>query len=172
MYGSKIFPAYETEYIARTTNYGTSWSQSVLNDTGMFIAGAKLLIQSNWYLAGGDYSGPFRPVILHTTNGGAIGIQPVSTEIPVQFSLSQNYPNPFNPVTNIKFQIPKSSFVKLAVYDLLGREVTTLVNGQLKPGTYKADWDAFNFPSGVYFYKLVVGENTNNGGGFVETKKM
>jgi len=65
------------------------------------------------------------------------------------------------------------SNVKLVIYDLLGREVATLVNEELRPGTYEADWDGSNYSSGVYFYKLVVGDpSTGSGRGFVETKKM
>ncbi|HEY3250525.1 MAG TPA: T9SS type A sorting domain-containing protein, partial [Ignavibacteria bacterium] len=81
------------------------------------------------------------------------------------FNLYQNYPNPFNPATNISFALPKSSFVKLVVYDILGREIAVLVNEQLKPGTYEIQWDSKNFSSGVYIYKLAAGE-------FVNTKKM
>ncbi len=96
-----------------------------------------------------------------------IGIDPVSSEIPSQFSLSQNYPNPFNPATKIKFAIPfgYSSQTILSVYDILGREVAVLVNEQLRPGKYEVDWDASAFPSGVYFYKLVLSD-------IKETKKM
>lgn len=94
-----------------------------------------------------------------------IGIQTTSTEIPNKFSLSQNYPNPFNPVTNITFDLPKESFVKLKIYDALGKEISILANQDLKAGSYKIDWDASNYPSGVYFYKLEAGS-------FVESKKM
>ncbi len=94
-----------------------------------------------------------------------IGIIPVSNQIPDRFSLSQNYPNPFNPNTVIKFQVTSLSDVKIAVFDILGREVATLVNEQLQPGTYEVDWDGSNFSSGVYYYKLSAGD-------FVETKKM
>ncbi|MCX6165042.1 MAG: M28 family peptidase [Ignavibacteriae bacterium] len=80
------------------------------------------------------------------------------------FKLYQNYPNPFNPSTNIKFQIPKNCFVSLKVYDLLGKEVETLVNGNYSQGTYEVVWDAKNFPSGLYFYRLQAGE-------YSETKK-
>jgi hypothetical protein len=108
-------------------------------------------------------------------NGFIIGVEPVSTEIPAQFVLHQNYPNPFNPVTKIKFSLPNPSKggaynVRLVVYDILGREVATLIpplrGGEegLKPGTYETEWDAANFPSGVYFYKLI----TDN---YSETKK-
>jgi len=94
-----------------------------------------------------------------------VGIQPISNEIPNQFSLSQNYPNPFNPNTVISFQLAVNSFAMLKVYDLLGREVATLVNEQLQPGTYEVDWDGNGFASGVYYYKLAAGDYT-------ETKKM
>ncbi len=98
-------------------------------------------------------------------NTGTIGINTISSEIPNHFSLSQNYPNPFNPATNFEFQIPKTGFVNLTIYDATGREVAILVNGEMKPGAYKADWDASNFVSGVYFYKLSAGD-------FSETRKM
>jgi subtilisin-like proprotein convertase family protein len=94
-----------------------------------------------------------------------VGIQNTSNKIPKEITLSQNYPNPFNPTTNIKFDIPKSSYVKLTIYDALGREVETLVNEELKAGTYHADWSASNYTSGVYFYTLSAGD-------FVESKKM
>jgi len=86
------------------------------------------------------------------------------------FSLGQNYPNPFNPVTKIRFDIPsnekrETSNVKLVIYDLLGREIATLVNGRYKPGTYEVNWDAANYPSGIYFYTLTSGN-------FSDTKKM
>ena len=95
----------------------------------------------------------------------SIGIKPISSDIPKDFSLSQNYPNPFNPSTKIQFDIPKSSFVKLVIYDIIGREVATLVNEELKAGIYETGWNAVNYSSGVYFYKLVTD-------GFTETKKM
>jgi N-acetylneuraminic acid mutarotase len=99
------------------------------------------------------------------TNPAVIGITAISTEVPGSFSLSQNYPNPFNPNSKIKFQIAKLSNVKLVVIDILGREVTTLVNENVKPGTYEVDFDGSKFSSGVYFYKL----QTES---FSETKKM
>lgn len=94
-----------------------------------------------------------------------IGIEPISSTMPAQFKLYQNHPNPFNPVTDIKFDITKSTNVKLTVVNLLGQEVEILVNQNLVAGSYTADWNASNFASGVYFYKLVAGE-------FVDVKKM
>ena len=95
----------------------------------------------------------------------SIGITTISTEIPRDFSLSQNYPNPFNPSTNIRYDLPKNGFVKLVVFDELGREIETLVNEKQTTGTYEATFNATQYPSGVYFYKL----QTEN---FSETKKM
>jgi hypothetical protein len=95
----------------------------------------------------------------------SIGIQPISSEIPVKFALYQNYPNPFNPVTQIKFNIAKSGNAKITIYDAIGRQITKLLDEQLTPGTYRADWDASNYPSGVYFYKLTTEYYT-------QTKKM
>jgi len=97
--------------------------------------------------------------------GNPIGIININSEIPNKFSLGQNYPNPFNPTTNIRYDLPKNSFVKLVVFDALGREVSTLVNETLQPGTYSVDWNASEYTSGVYFYRLTTGN-------FVETKKM
>jgi len=102
---------------------------------------------------------------VYNSNSTPIGITPISSEVPYGYKLLQNYPNPFNPRTIIGFQLTVNSFAKLTVYDLLGREVTTLVNEQLKPGTYEVDWNAANFPSGVYYYRL----STD---GFTETRKM
>lgn len=95
----------------------------------------------------------------------AIGIQQIGNEIPEKFVLEQNYPNPFNPVTKVKFQLPKVSFVTLKIFDILGREFETLLNKQLNPGIYEASLDASGYPSGIYFYKLETRE-------FTETRKM
>jgi hypothetical protein len=104
------------------------------------------------------------------TEGGTlseiiIGINQVSSEVPGNFSLNQNYPNPFNPVTKIKFDIPRSSNVKLEVFDIMGKTVSTLLNGYLSAGIYETDFDGSNLSSGTYFYRI----NTE---GFTATKKM
>ena len=80
--------------------------------------------------------------------------------MPTEFALSQNYPNPFNPATNLEFRIPVSGFVRLSIYDVLGRELAVLVNGELRPGIYTVRWDASAVPSGVYFYRLVTSEGS------------
>lgn len=98
--------------------------------------------------------------------GNFVGIQHTNTEVPQVYSLQQNYPNPFNPVTNIKFGLPKGSFVTLKIYDMLGREVASLINNMnMAAGNYTYDFNAMNVPSGIYFYKLSAGE-------FSDVKKM
>ena len=97
--------------------------------------------------------------------GFTTGIETVNPNVPDKFSLSQNYPNPFNPTTNIRFDIQKTSQVELKIYDVLGKEVQTLVNSQLSPGTYNVNFDAAKFATGVYFYTIKAGD-------FVSTKKM
>jgi hypothetical protein len=92
-----------------------------------------------------------------------------SQNFPGIFTLYQNYPNPFNPTTKIKYSIPVGTqhavSVQLKVYDILGREVATLVNKQQQPGNYEVEFNASNFASGVYFYQL-------RAGNFISTKKM
>lgn len=89
----------------------------------------------------------------------AVGVKKNDSEtIPIKFSLSQNYPNPFNPTTTIEYSVPSVEFVSLKIYDVLGREVATLINQSHKPGIYKTDWNATNFASGIYYYSL----RTNN----------
>jgi hypothetical protein len=98
------------------------------------------------------------------------GITNLNTGIPDKFSLYQNYPNPFNPVTKIRFEIPLSKggiqgVVSLKVFDITGREIQTLVNEKLNPGTYEVTFNGSNFASGIYYYSL----ETN---GYKQTKKM
>ena len=85
--------------------------------------------------------------------------------IPNEFSLFQNYPNPFNPVTNIEFALPKSAKVSLLVYNLLGENIATLLNEDKEAGFYDVQFDASNFSSGIYIFRLAAGD-------FIQTKKM
>ncbi|MFA5405041.1 MAG: T9SS type A sorting domain-containing protein [Ignavibacteria bacterium] len=98
-------------------------------------------------------------------NNIVIGINKSIAEIPGEYKLYQNYPNPFNPTTIIRFKIKDSRFTTLKIYDLLGKEIATLVSENLKPGEYEINFDASDITSGIYFYKLKSGD-------FSETKKM
>ncbi|NOS84288.1 MAG: T9SS type A sorting domain-containing protein, partial [Ignavibacteria bacterium] len=93
------------------------------------------------------------------------GIQQINEGVPGTFSLSQNYPNPFNPTTTIKFDITEESSVKVVIYDMLGREIYTLVNETMIAGSYKVDFNASDLASGTYFYRI-------NAGDFSDIKKM
>lgn len=169
-------------YMSRSTDGGNTWYDFVVSDRrfqprkifGSGYQGDFICMTSTrnklfpvWMA---NYSGKYQ---IWTTiiDINAIGIQKISSEVPKNFLLSQNYPNPFNPVTKIRFQVPPSKgsggmiLAHLAVFDVLGKEVTTLVNQQLFPGEYEVEWNALNYPSGVYYYRLISGE-------FSFTKKM
>ena len=107
---------------------------------------------------------------VHTTNGGdpvwLTAIEQISSEVPKEFRLYQNYPNPFNPVTNIKYQITKSKYVNLIVYDITGKKLIDLVNRKQNAGTYEVDFSGNGLSSGVYFYSLIVDSK------IIDTKKM
>jgi subtilisin family serine protease len=179
-------------YYRKSTNGGSTWSAftavnySAVNlDTFSFsIPGSANNTYVQYYFAAQDIALPTAKMSTLPAGGsginppgttapatkfqytvGIVGIEPASNEIPNVFKLYTNYPNPFNPVTKIKFDIAKNTNAKLLVYDVLGRVVETLVNGDIKAGRYEIDFDGYALSSGVYFYKLV----TND---FVDTKKM
>lgn len=111
-------------------------------------------------------TGPIAVDFMNTVlNNNPIGVNQYSSEVQKKYTLQQNYPNPFNPETKVRFNIPKEGFVKITVYDLLGKEVKVLVSNDLKAGSYVTDWNASGNPSGIYFYKL-------ESRGYIETKKM
>jgi hypothetical protein len=85
--------------------------------------------------------------------------------VPKEYALEQNYPNPFNPNTTIKFELPRASQVSLTVYDILGREVSVLVNDRRDAGVHEVEFDGSNLASGVYFYRMKAGD-------YVSTKRM
>jgi photosystem II stability/assembly factor-like uncharacterized protein len=135
-------------YIFRTTNGGYNWTKQAF--------GSNVSINYVHFLnSHTGYAGGYDGLIFKTTNGGSVFVGNISTQVPAAYSLSQNYPNPFNPSTNIKFEIPNSSDVKIAVYDLSGKEIETIVNEHLQAGTYQAVWDASKYSSGVYFYRII-----------------
>ncbi len=115
------------------------------------------------------YSG----TILHTTTGGVTTVKNNPTQLPNQFTLEQNYPNPFNPTTTISFSLPSKSFVSLKVFDIIGREVATIVSEEMSAGIHSRQWIASKMSSGIYFYRLqahpLSGGQT---GTYTETKKL
>jgi len=145
--------------ILKTTNAGQNWFQST-TPYGITFNSVSFADASTGFVAG-SYG-----VILKTTTGGqTVGISSNQNEIPDKFELGQNYPNPFNPSTVITYSLPFSSFTSLKVYNSLGKEIATLVNQKQSAGIYEVDFDAGNFASGVYIYRL---ESEK----FTETKQM
>ncbi|MBK9405161.1 MAG: T9SS type A sorting domain-containing protein [Ignavibacteria bacterium] len=145
--------------IYKTTNGGINWiQQSTINSN--FLNSVFFVNQNTGYIAG-EFG-----TLLKTTNGGLSFITSNSEIIPDNYKLYQNYPNPFNPVTTIKFQIPKLSKVNIRIYDLLGKEVNTLVNESLQSGEYEILFDGSKLTSGIYYYSLYSDEI------LFETKKL
>lgn len=134
------------------------------------VSPGTMTINGTFSQNGNEVSGSYSFNVYGTICSGnwgpiASSIENVNDDIPAFYFLSQNYPNPFNPVTKIRFGLPVGSFTKLVVYDLLGREVTTLVNKELHAGFYEISYNANWSSSGVYFIKL----QTKS---FVSLKKM
>jgi len=149
----------------RTTNGGDNWAYQV-PDTSFHI-GQYLFCDFVNSKKGWAYRNS--PTGIHTTTGGdtsfLTNIFSENTTIPKQFYLYQNYPNPFNPTTFISYELKTSSFITLRVFDLNGKEVTTLINKKQSAGSYTIEFNASSLSSGIYFYSLQTESYT-------ETKKM
>ncbi|OYV85093.1 MAG: hypothetical protein B7Z63_05985 [Ignavibacteriae bacterium 37-53-5] len=156
--GNNLFAGTHGGGVFISMNHGSSWRAV---NTGLTSMNVNALAVSGTTLLAG-------------TSGTGLWIRPVSemtpvrespVQIPATFSLAQNYPNPFNPTTAISYQLSAVSQVTLKVYDVLGREVATLVNEVQQMGTHEVRFDGSRMPSGVYFYRLEAGR-------FTETKKL
>lgn len=151
--------SYTPGRLIRTTNGGVNWaSVSQVGDSMLCVS---------FYDANIGWTSGMNGALLKTTSGGIVSVSQISSEIPNRFLLQQNYPNPFNPTTKINYEIKSSGFVSLKIFDLLGKEVASLVNEKQNAGSYTVNFDSFEFnlPSGIYFYTLKTD-------GFTETKKM
>ena len=146
--------------IISTTNGGNIWDEQI-SGVPNYLTSVRFTDSQNGWAVGKE------GMILKAIPGNVteIDVDNKEANIPTEFILFDNYPNPFNPVTTISFQIPKSSFISLKIYDVIGTEVATLVLENLPVGNYKYNWDAGNLASGVYFYRL---QSKN----FTSTKKM
>ncbi len=153
-------------------------------DSAKFLINGSMVYQWRWTagangtavpkkLAGSDFFGATATDEMYMDNFSynpnaswiVTGINEIGNAVPTEYTVSQNYPNPFNPVTKINFALPKSGLVTMKVYDILGKEVATLVNEVKNAGSYSVDFDGANLSSGMYFYKISVN-------GFSEVKKM
>lgn len=148
-----------TGRIHKTTNGGGNWNELQKVNNFSRVSSIYFTSENTGWAIGGNGA------ILKTTTGGNVFVEQISSVHPEYFYLKQNYPNPFNPITVIGFQLPVAGFISLKVFDINGREVSELVNGNLNAGEYKINFNGSALPSGVYYYKLT----SDN---FSETKKM
>ena len=146
-------------YFGGGTNYSSEYTapSGIYNNIGSGII----------YMYGAHFSWAIRNnggiTRVSLFRGGAV--RSISAEIPKAYGLEQNYPNPFNPATKIRFDLKKEAFTTIKVYDVLGREVAVIVNEQLHPGVYEADFDASSLSSGIYYYRISASD-------YSEVKKM
>jgi hypothetical protein len=156
--GGKIYSA-TAEGVLVSTNDGATW-----DDITGGIPG-----QSTWSLVitsnDNVYVGTFIDGVCRRLSSAITSVGETHNELPAETMLYNNYPNPFNPATVVRYQLPLASEVKLVVFDLLGREVSVLVDEKREAGIHEVKFDASHLPSGVYFYRLQAGN-------FVETKKL
>jgi photosystem II stability/assembly factor-like uncharacterized protein len=141
--------------IFKSTNTGVNW---VLQNSQVpwYLNDIHVLPGDSTGFAVGDFG-----TILKTTNGGLTSIETSNSTLPSGFTLFQNYPNPFNPVTKIQFVLPVAGYVSLKVFDITGRFVGEIVNGNLRAGLHQIDFNASHFSSGAYFYKLETKDYTD-----------
>ena len=141
-----------------STNNGDSWEKI---NSGLPIESLiySFIVNIDGYILAGTSMGIFRSL------EPVVSIEDITFDMPISFSLGQNYPNPFNPSTTIEFTLPKSENVELKVYNILGKEVATLVSNKLNQGNHTYTFDGMNLASGIYYYQLVAGD-------YREIKKM
>jgi len=165
MYGL-CFTSLNTGYIGsnrggiyKTTDSGYNWQRQNSGSSTSIIYSIDGLNDSILWASRGNGT------IINTTTGGQTGIENLNQLQPTNYKLYQNFPNPFNPETNIEFEIYKSGFTVIKIYNIIGKEINSLVNEYLRSGKYNLNFNTSGLTNGVYFYRLVVND-------FIETKKM
>ena len=143
----------------RTTNDGNTWTQQTLSPFTGTIQHLNFADTSRGWAVSSNGE------VLHYRPAGTVGVDLPGKGVPSSYSLEQNYPNPFNPTTQVRFEIGEGGFVSLKVYDLLGRQVATLAEGEMKSGSHTVSFDGSRLSSGMYFYVL-------RSGSFTATKKL
>ncbi|MGB9696339.1 MAG: T9SS type A sorting domain-containing protein [Ignavibacteria bacterium] len=132
-----------------STNFGQTW---LLKNQGLDCKIISALLKDNNYV----YAGTYTNSVWKRDLNDIISVKNISSITPIEFRLYQNYPNPFNAKTNIKFDLKEPGYIRIMVFDMLGRIVASLVEQQLNSGSYIIHWDATNIPSGIYYYCLSV----------------
>lgn len=136
--------------LRRTTDFGQTWT--VVSTAGLSNGAFEDLAWKNGYLFG--VRGVGQSGVWRIQLSGTVGVDETDTPLPRDIALDQNFPNPFNPATTITYHLPSSGVVSLRVYDLLGREIATLVDGPAGAGTHQIQWNATQMPTGVYLVRL------------------
>jgi hypothetical protein len=157
--GNNIFAGTEYYGIYLSTNNGQNWIQK--NQGFAITPTVYALTIANGYI----FAGTNGQNVWRRSYSEIIGIKQISISIPSEYSLQQNYPNPFNPSTIIRYELPKSEYVNICIYNSIGQKVETLVNEKQSSGIYEVTFDGTNLPSGIYFCKFETAF-------FKETKKM
>lgn len=178
-FDNRIFSDSLDVFLSRSIDGGNTWTDYRISNirfkpTPVSGAGGQGNMGDNLGITSGNgklypvwmanYTGKFQTwsaIVDYTT----IGVQQIGNEIPKSYSLYQNYPNPFNPETKIKFQVPENGYVKIVIYNSAGKEIAILADQSLMAGMYETNWNAAEFPSGIYFYTLISNR-------FTETRKM
>jgi hypothetical protein len=155
--GNNIFAGTDSG-VYLSTNNGTNWIDK--NQGFNIVPIIYTLILSDDLI----YAGSFGQSVWKRLLSEIQGVKQISGLVPSSFSLERNYPNPFNPNTVIRYSLTGNRFVTLKVFDVLGKEVATLVNEKQSPGTYQVEFVGSNLPSGVYFYRIIAGDFTDTKG--------
>ena len=160
VYGANLFAGTWSGSVFLSTNNGTTWTSTSTS----LVAGGPVhaLAISNGFLLAGTNNGVWRRPLSEVTS---TSVETGRVDLPAAFSLAQNYPNPFNPSTTIRYSLPTSANVSLAVFNTLGQQVALLQNGEQEAGYHEVRFDASGMASGVYFYRI-------HAGTYVETRKL
>lgn len=159
-FGNNVVAAVFSEGIMISTDLGATWN---LKNDGLDVTPSNvtdLYVKDGMIFAAIDQLSFWKRSLTNISD-----VEETKENLPIEFSLYQNYPNPFNPTTNIGYEMPVSSYVTIKVYDVLGKEVATLIDGHKPAGSYEVEFDGKELTSGIYFYQLT----TRN---FIQTKKM
>jgi hypothetical protein len=170
-------PVFDWDSIPGVTNYHIQISKvsnfSVLTDSMTVpysyyaIALGKLEVNNTYFwrvkARASSVEGPWSALWYFSVVPTSLNL--ISSTIPEKYNLYQNYPNPFNPTTKIKFDVPKNSFNSAIIYDVLGKQIEKVFEGNLNPGSYEFNWNASKYTSGIYFVRI-------QGDKFVATKRM
>jgi len=155
-------------YYNLSTDYGTNWNTDLRitnNSAGTerpSIYVEDLSVHVVWQ---DKRDGNWEIYYKQNPTGNPVDVQYINSGIPTDYSLSQNYPNPFNPGTTIQFSIPEQAYVQIEIFNLLGKNISTLIAEEMKAGNYKYYWNAVNYASGIYIYRITANK-------FVSTRKM